>query len=239
MGLFCGDKVAILVAGGWEWLRMAGKLLRDFCLYRLICQYCIWPCGLRDIRYMYMISSAPSQGQMNGYPTFPIFPLPLDHPLPPWMKFHGSHGHGTKAADLVPSRHAAGHGCPGALAAHGQPGRRLLSWTYDWVDLEDSCSHMLGVLQIIILSVFFLSFSLSFCLPLFFSDVMFLLSSSCFFLVCVSLNLVVISQKKTHFFHVSPPQRRKHDETWWNIDVLPQDDSSNFSLFLHFRQFVG
>jgi hypothetical protein len=58
-------------------------------------------------------------------------------------------------------------------------------------------------------------------------------------LVCVSLNLVVISQKKTPFFHVSPPQRRKHDETWWNIDVLPQDDSSNFSLFLHFRQFVG
>jgi hypothetical protein len=168
MGLFCGDKVAILVAGGWEWLRMAGKLLRDFCLYRLICQYCIWPCGLRDIRYMYMISSAPSQGQMNGYPTFPIFPLPLDHPLPPWMKFHGSHGHGTKAADLVPSRHAAGHGCPGALAAHGQPGRRLLSWTYDWVDLEDSCSHTLGVLQIIILSVFFCHFRCHFVCHCFF-----------------------------------------------------------------------
>ena len=27
--------------------------------------------------------------------------------------------------------------------------------TYDWVDLEDSCSHTLGVLQIIILSGFY------------------------------------------------------------------------------------
>ena len=76
--------------------------------------------------------------------------------------------------------------------------------TYDWVDLEDSCSHTLGVLQIIILSGFIFVIFVAILFAIVFSDVMFLLSSSCFFGMCFAQFGSYLSKKGVFFMFLPP-----------------------------------